>query len=941
MKAILSLSVNPLQCCGIHQSQKNTPSRSRSRVWRGLLFLETILVMFSSIAGFAAEKHSTWTTDASGLWTDSLHWNTPSYPANADTNLYSATIDMPNRTVTLDTSITLENLNLSRSILSGTNSPSLLLNGQLTLGPAQLIGTGALSANGLVVTGATKIVRGWKLENRGIGNWLAGDFRIGDGARLYNASTAGLNAACDATIVNDLGGTATMENAGMFRKSAGTNQTKIYVPFLNTGSLEVDSGELAFYGNSTNLGAHIEMLPGAALTFTGPHHLLDSSSTLTGQGGIIFDNGTVDFDAATDVKGAVVINLAAVNITPACTVTQLGSSLLFARSGSLDLNSGETISWNSMTMSNGILTGSDNVHTGNGGFQWLGGSIRGSGHFDIDGDSIFSTGSKTFRGWTMENHGAMQWLSGDVSTGEGCRFINRFGSSLQIGFDGNWLIGVSGGAFFDNFGAVQKSSGTNVALLGISFYNQGLVEVDSGTLRFSGALTNQGALAGFSGTTLSFASSSVQLTSFGSLDTDGSVVMESGSVTDSGAFRAGNDLVLKSGTLRFTNTTSTPRFDSAVRIAGLSTLDFKSGHNISINSLFQTNGTLTGSDAITISNQWVCSDADVDGTGTLDLWGQSTVSTGSAWSGRHLINHGDFSWLGGDFSAGLGFVFENGPEGTVYANGTGRFTTSTGSIFVNRGVFRKESGGTNQITLPFIGLNGRVHINSGQLQFTGGFTQTNGLLALNGTSLSAAKPLLNYGGTIAGNGDIYGSVFNAGTLMVGWGDQAGHMNISGTCTQAVGATLTMKLIDSNQFDSLAIGGQAVLGGKLDIYRVNDFAPQDGSTFPILTCATRTGQFSEVTGGDLPNGRKLVPVYTATGVNLVVSNTLPSLQLTIERLANTNAVKLSWSSDSPIVVLRSASNAGSANWDETFITNANNLVVPMTNSSRFFRLRQGP
>src|SRR4029079_13882698 len=122
--------------------------------------------------------------------------------------------------------------------------------------------------------------------------------------------------------------------------------------------------------------------------------------------------------------------------------------------------------------------------------------------------------------------------------------------------DGNWTVGVSGGAFFDNFGALQKSGSTNATWFGVPFSNEGLVEADSGTIRFTGSLTNRGALAGMSGTTFAFASSAVQLTSLGSFDTAGSAVLESGSIVDSGSFHVGSDLTLKSGTLKFTTTTS-------------------------------------------------------------------------------------------------------------------------------------------------------------------------------------------------------------------------------------------------------------------------------------------------------------------------------------------------------------------------------------------------
>jgi len=299
------------------------------------------------------------------------------------------------------------------------------------------------------------------------------------------------------------------------------------------------------------------------------------------------------------------------------------------------------------------------------------------------------------------------------------------------------------------------------------------------------------------------------------------------------------------------------------------------------------------------------------------------------------------TWLSGDIGAGSGLVFENGVGATMYLAGPGRFTTSLGTTFVNRGTLRHEDGATNQISLPFFNVNGGVIVNLGQLQFTGGCTLTNGLLGLNGTSVSTALPLMNYGGTIAGSGNIFGSVFNGGEIMPGWGNAIGQLAISGNCTQAVTATLDIELADTNQFDALAVAGQASVGGKLNIARLNDFTPVDGASFPILTCASRTGQFSEIVGGDLPNGRKLVPVYTANGVNLVVSNALPYLQLAIERLPNTNAVKLSWAEGYGNVILQTSTNLPGTNWTGIPVTDTNTVIMPITAPAQLFRLRQGP
>ncbi|HXI69300.1 MAG TPA: hypothetical protein VNN22_02970 [Verrucomicrobiae bacterium] len=900
----------------------------------------TFAAMLAASAS-ASEKSAVWQTDANGQWADANHWSTYNFPDNAGTNVYSATVDMPNRTVTLDRNVTIESFSLARGAVEGTNAPALTLNQQFHWGATKFIGEGLLSANGMTVTGATKTVRGWTLENRGVANWLAGDIHLGDGARFYNQPNAGFNANFDGTIINDLGGTALLENAGMFRKSGGTNQTKILIPFLNTGTVEVDSGELAFFGNTTNLGGNLQVLDGAALQFTGLRHTFDASSKLQGNGTVEFENGTVDFGGTVDVKGPVIISIGTVNLTPASTVRQFGGSLTFAQSGTLNLNSGETNFWNSLTLSNGQFNGSDSVHAGAGGFLWTGGTFKGSGQIDLDGNSVFTGGSKTLRGWLMQNHANVQWIKGDVFTGEGSRFVNQPGASVQTPFDGTWAIGSGGTSRIENLGVLQKMGGINLTTFALPFYNEGLVVADVGAIKFAGSLTNLGALTMPAGAAFIFASTSVQLDGLGSLDGDGAVILDSGNITDSGSFRAGAGVTLKGGALRFTNTTSRPNFGAQIRFHNVATLDLNSGFAVSVPQLLHTNGLISGSDNLVVSNEWVCVNGDLDGPGRLELRGTSWINGGPRWTGKTVANHGEFNWAGGDIDAGLGLLFHNNAGGVVSVNCDRMFSTSFGgsAVLLNEGSFRKDSGsGTTTFVLPFINNNGQVNVNSGRLQFTGGYAQTNGLLALNGTTVGSIKPFLIRGGTVAGNGAVLGSILNEGTLQPGWGDDAGRINISGNCTQTVTATLQIKLGGTHRFDVLAITNLASLNGRLALNVLPDFTPKIGDTFPFLTCGSRTGQFAEITGATLPGELKLTPVYSANGVTLtVISTAAPAPNLAIEWLAETNALKVSWPGDAGDWTVQGCTNLSAPDWVTLPPSGTNSIIVPANLRAQFYRL----
>jgi len=186
----------------------------------------------------------------------------------------------------------------------------------------------------------------------------------------------------------------------------------------------------------------------------------------------------------------------------------------------------------------------------------------------MDAGGSFVGGFKTMRGPTVENQGALHWNGGDVTGGAGSHFINASGASLETAFDGNWYISYSGGWYFNNYGVIQKSGGSNMTTFAATLWNEGLIEAAAGSIRFTGPLTNKGGLHMAAGSSLIFSSATHQLTGLGSLDGDGSVVLENGVLEDSGAFRAAGGVTLKGGTLRFTNTTSAPNLGALVQITG-------------------------------------------------------------------------------------------------------------------------------------------------------------------------------------------------------------------------------------------------------------------------------------------------------------------------------------------------------------------------------------
>lgn len=90
---------------------------------------------------------------------------------------------------------------------------------------------------------------------------------------------------------------------------------------------------------------------------------------------------------------------------------------------------------------------------------------------------------------------------------------------------------------------------------------------------------------------------------------------------------------------------------------------------------------------------------------------------------------------------------------------------------------------------------------------------------------------------------------NLGTLEPGL--QLGKINVP-SFRQDPGATLEMQLrgnsptvADDLEYDSVAVSGAALLGGKLDVSLLNNFAPAAGNTFTLLTAGVIAGKFDNV------------------------------------------------------------------------------------------------
>jgi hypothetical protein len=160
----------------------------------------------------------------------------------------------------------------------------------------------------------------------------------------------------------------------------------------------------------------------------------------------------------------------------------------------------------SLTFSGGLIDGGSNL-TLNAASTWSGGAMSGAGTTTFNGSLALTTSGIGSR--SLVNNGATTWSGANNLIGSGSgTWSNQSGALFDIQNNQNW---DNGGAVNNLAGATfRKSAGTGTSTIVGTFNNSGAVEVNTGTLSFTGGGASSGSatFAVASGATLNFGSGS-------------------------------------------------------------------------------------------------------------------------------------------------------------------------------------------------------------------------------------------------------------------------------------------------------------------------------------------------------------------------------------------------------------------------------------------------
>lgn len=458
------------------------------------------------------------------------------------------------------------------------------------------------------------------------------------------------------------------------------------------------------------------------------------------------------------------------------------------------------------------------------------GTISGSGVINITDSLSFISGVQSGSGTTslsssangvisggqlsrsLINEGYLIWQGGNVQFSSGAVFTNN---GIFYANSESSTFGFGGGGSIINNGSIIRSTATGTAIIAAPISNQGIIHVKSGILRSVTDVTG-----------------------------NGSFIIDPGTfyVLSGGAHTLVGNNISGGGIFELNNNTLTISTGNVIVQSGTTFL--------------QSGGTITGDADLIIEGQFDFKNGIQSGNGTTKISTAGTCLAGGTQGkqfSRNFLNNGIFTWNGGNITFGASKTFIN--------NGTFNAETESGSLsnlggvsIINNGVFNR-SVGTANVTIA------TKFINNNELNILNGSISFNDSLINNATGKIKGVGILNM--------PSLNKLLNKG--IVEPGNDVGVLQFNGYYSQTSEASLKIEIggyAAGTERDSISVVGAAMLNGELNIQFINNFIPQDGDEFPLMSYTSRTGEFTQL---NFSNNVIGYIQYNSNGAQIVIGD----------------------------------------------------------------------
>jgi fibronectin-binding autotransporter adhesin len=430
--------------------------------------------------------------------------------------------------------------NNALNVLGGTltGAGSLSVGGLFAWTGGTLGGTGSLTANGGINLSGNISLDTRTLTNAATATWTGTQpLSVSNGAVINNLAGATFDAQSDAVLSwTGAGAVPTFNNAGLFKKSAGTGATQIGILFNNSGTINVLSGGLSLQAGGTSGGSF--MVPAGTYLQLGSTHALGSSSSVTGAGEVDF-GGNITVGGTYNITGATTVayDLGSPLVDFAGTVASVGASLTVR--GAVASFHGNAISTTNFTLGgyggSSMFTSTASL-TVTGTLDWVdNATLGGSGAVNIPAGAVLHMRApdagpifKYLDGRTLNNAGTASLFVGGGSGGSNVDYnslvlrngavINNSGTFDVLEDRSLEYDSIGAQPVFNNSGTFRKPSGIYSSSVAATFNNSGTVNAQSGTLQFSNFQQTAGST----------------ILSGGSLASGSPIIINGGTVTGSG-----------------------------------------------------------------------------------------------------------------------------------------------------------------------------------------------------------------------------------------------------------------------------------------------------------------------------------------------------------------------------------------------------------------------